>query len=151
MSVELSSDEAWAFLEAAHTGILTTLRQDGQPSCLPTWFVVLDRTIFVRARADAAKVRHLRRDHRACFLAESGMHWKELRAVMVPVQGAVVEDQDLRRTVFGELQLKYAGYRTPPGSMPARTRQFYSAERAVLQLRPCGKIISWDNGLLGVE
>ena len=40
MSVRLSDEEAWAELAAAHTGIFTTLRRDGRPVTLPTWFVV---------------------------------------------------------------------------------------------------------------
>ena len=38
MGVRLDDDEAWAELDAAHTGILTTLRRDGWPVSLPVWF-----------------------------------------------------------------------------------------------------------------
>ena len=48
MGVLLNDDEAWAELERAHTGILTTLRRDGMAVSLPTWFVALDRRV-VRA------------------------------------------------------------------------------------------------------
>ena len=40
MSVRMTSDEAWEFVAAAHTGILTTLRADGFPISLPVWFIV---------------------------------------------------------------------------------------------------------------
>ncbi|MGH9137555.1 MAG: pyridoxamine 5'-phosphate oxidase family protein [Acidimicrobiales bacterium] len=43
MGVRLTDDEAWAFLENGHIGILTSLRRDGWPVSLPVWFVVLDR------------------------------------------------------------------------------------------------------------
>ena len=41
MGVRLTSDEAWAFVEHAHTGIFTTLRRDGQPVALPVWFATV--------------------------------------------------------------------------------------------------------------
>jgi PPOX class probable F420-dependent enzyme len=151
MSVRLDEDDAWALLEAAHTGILSTLRHDGEPSCLPTWFVVLGRMIYVRARRDAAKVSHIRRDGRVCFLVEAGIHWKELRAVMVPAEAAVVEDENLRGAVIREMQEKYDAYRTPRDRMPTSTRAFYSAERTILQLRPNGRMVSWDNRRLSVD
>lgn len=151
MSVRLGEDDAWALLAAAHTGILSTLRHDGEPSCLPTWFVVLGRMIYVRARRDAAKVNHIRRDSRVCFLVEAGIHWKELRAVMVPAEAVVVGDEDLQQAVIRRLQEKYDAYRTPRDRMPTPTRAFYSAERAILQLRPSGKMVSWDNRRLGIE
>jgi PPOX class probable F420-dependent enzyme len=151
MGVTLSPDDAWALLTAAHTGILGTVRRDGEPSCLPTWFVVLDRVIYVRARAGAAKVRHILRDGRVCFLVEAGTHWKELRAVMVTAEAAVVADENVREAVIRALEQKYDQYRTPRDNLPAPTRAFYSAERVILQLRPHGKLISWDNRRLGVQ
>ena len=82
MGVRLSEDEAWAELEHAHTGILTTLRQDGRPVSLPVWFVARDRRIYVRTPAKTRKVEHVRNDPRATFLVERGEKWVELCAVM---------------------------------------------------------------------
>ncbi len=62
MSVRLTPDEAWAVLERAHTGILTTLRRDGMPISLPMWFVVLDRTICISAPSGTKKLARLRHD-----------------------------------------------------------------------------------------
>ena len=42
MSVRLDNDEVWAFVSTAHTGIFTSLRRDGFPVPVPTWFVALD-------------------------------------------------------------------------------------------------------------
>ena len=72
MSVRLSADEAWTVLEAAHTGIFTTLRRDGMPIALPVWFVAIDRTICLAAPSRTKKVARLRHDARASFLVESG-------------------------------------------------------------------------------
>ncbi|HEX4530444.1 MAG TPA: pyridoxamine 5'-phosphate oxidase family protein [Acidimicrobiia bacterium] len=55
MGVRLSEDEAWAELDAAHTGILTTLRRDGWPVSLPVWFATIGRQIYVRTRPRRAR------------------------------------------------------------------------------------------------
>jgi len=81
MSIRLSDDEAWAVIEAAHTGILTTLRTDGRPITLPVWFVVTDRTVCLTTPATSKKVRRIRRDPRASFLLESGREWRALAGV----------------------------------------------------------------------
>ena len=72
MGVRLGEEEAWAELEHAHTGILTTLRRDGRPVSLPVWFAALDRRIYVRTPAKTRKVEHVRNDPRATFLVERG-------------------------------------------------------------------------------
>ena len=38
-SVRLSEDEAWAFVDGAHTGIFCSMKRDGSPVMLPVWFV----------------------------------------------------------------------------------------------------------------
>src|SRR5213076_359974 len=45
--IRLGVDEAWATIERAHTGVLTTLRPAGVLPPLPVWFVVLDRRIYL--------------------------------------------------------------------------------------------------------
>ena len=59
MSLRLSADEAWAFLEKGHTGILTSLRRDGWPISLPVWYVALEPCSVLhtgRSRPTAARV-----------------------------------------------------------------------------------------------
>ena len=62
MGVRLSEDEAWAELDTAHTGILTTLRHDGRPVSLPV--LVRDgRAHHLRAHpGEDRKVEHVRND-----------------------------------------------------------------------------------------
>ena len=43
-SIRMSDQEIWDFVRDAHTGVLTTLKADGSPVSLPTWFALLDRT-----------------------------------------------------------------------------------------------------------
>jgi PPOX class probable F420-dependent enzyme len=148
MSLRLSLDEAWSFLERAHTGILTTLRSDGSPIALPVWFVTLDRTICVGAPAGTKKIMRVRRDPRASFLVEQGERWAELQAVHLSGRVEIVADGDVAGRVAQALDEKYQEFRTPSSSMPDDTRKLY-AQRTILRLHPEGRILSWDNRRLG--
>ena len=150
-SVRLSEDEAWAMLEASHTGILTTLRRDGRPVTLPIWFVVLDRRIYVSTRGK--KVQRARHDARASFLVEAGERWAELRPVHVDCRASVIEPSDeLVDRIRTATEAKYGAYRTRRRDMPDATREHYRASLgAVIELVPEGKLLTWDNRRLGVE
>jgi nitroimidazol reductase NimA-like FMN-containing flavoprotein (pyridoxamine 5'-phosphate oxidase superfamily) len=141
VSIRLSEDEAWAFLAAGHTGILTTLRADGSPVTLPTWFAVLDRAIYLTTPARAKKTVRARNDPRAAFLVESGTAWAELAAVHVNGRLVVVPEQE-RPAPQELLDAKYAAYRS--AALPAAARDAY-AGMTMLRLDPEGKLLTWDN------
>lgn len=145
MGVELSEDEAWAFLEDGHTGILTTLRSDGWPVSLPVWFVVMDRSVYVRTPSRSKKVSRLAKDDRVSFLVEGGTAWRELRAVVVTGRAEVVEDEDALDRVDRLLAEKYRAYRESGESLPGATRRHYSVPRTVVRIAPAEPLISWDN------
>ena len=144
MGIRLSEDEAWALLDTAHTGILTTLRADGTPVALPVWFVTDGRTICFSAPSGTKKVARVRRDPRASFLVESGLRWAELAAVHLDGDVAVVDDDVAAARIASRLDEKYAAFRTAATSMPATARQHY-ATRTLLRFVPRGRILSWDN------
>lgn len=151
LSVRIPEDEAWSFLEKSINGTLTTLRRDGRPIALPVWFVVLDSRIYVRTRGK--KLARIRHDPRCSFLAESGQRWAELRAVHIECDGAVLDhiDQELAERIAHAMADKYAAYRTSPQSMPAATRDHYAkAAECIVELRPVGKMLTWDNRRLGL-
>lgn len=144
MGVRLSEDEAWSVIEAAHTGILTTLRRDGSPIALPVWFVAFDRRVYVSTPPTSKKVSRIRHDPRASFLVESGELWEELEAVHLSCTASVIDDDDLVVRVGRTIDAKYAAVRTDPADMPATTREHY-ASRTFIELVPDGRILSWDN------
>jgi PPOX class probable F420-dependent enzyme len=144
VSIRYTPDEAWAFVEGAHTGILTTLRSDGFPVTLPVWFAVLERTVCFSTPPGTKKLARIRRDPRASFLVESGQAWTELAAVHLSGKVSVVTDEGTKSAVNDLMEAKYAAYRVPAERMPTRTQQVYS-ERVVLQLVPDGRVLSWDN------
>ncbi|MFC0529971.1 pyridoxamine 5'-phosphate oxidase family protein [Phytohabitans kaempferiae] len=144
MSIRFTPDEAWAFVERAHTGVLTTLRRDGYPVALPVWFVVVDRTVCFTTPPGSRKVARVRRDPRASFLVESGDAWAELAAVHLSGQLAEVTDEPTTALVDELFEAKYAPFRVPAERMPAAARAVYR-ERVTLRLVPDEKILSWDN------
>jgi PPOX class probable F420-dependent enzyme len=144
MSIRLTDDEAWAAMTAAHTGILTTLRADGRPITLPTWFVVVDRTVCLRTPARSKKVTRVRRDPRASFLVERGEQWSSLFGVHVSGHVETVTDEAELATVHTALDEKYRDYRQATETLPESARQLY-ANFAVLRLVPDDRILTWDN------
>jgi nitroimidazol reductase NimA-like FMN-containing flavoprotein (pyridoxamine 5'-phosphate oxidase superfamily) len=150
-TVRMTESEAWEFLERSHTGIVTTLRRDGRPVALPVWFVVLDGHIYVRTRG--RKVERARHDPRCSFLVEDGERWAQLRAVHVACRVEVIDPSpELAERIEAAIAEKYSAYRTPAREMPAATRDHYQQNMgAVLDLVPEGKLLTWDNGKLGLE
>jgi PPOX class probable F420-dependent enzyme len=144
VSVRLSPDEAWQVVEAAHTGILTTLRADGSPIALPVWIVVQDRTVCVGAPSGTKKIARVRHDPRASFLVESGQKWAELRAVHLSGNVEIITDEAEIRSIADAIDTKYRNFRTASQAMPQETQSHYG-NRTFLRLRPHGRILSWDN------
>ncbi len=144
MGIQLSDAEAWEFLARSHTGILTTLRQDGVPISLPLWFASFDGGVYFVTPARSKKVGRVRRDSRACFLVESGEAWRELKAVLMTGTVAFVEAEDLQARVLQEMDRKYAAFRPNLEKAPDATKKHYGGGSATLCFTP-KKSISWDN------
>ena len=153
MGVRLSEEEAWAELETAHTGILTSLRRDGRPVSLPVWFAALDHKIYVRTPGKTRKVEHVRNDPRATFLVERGEKWIELCAVMVYADVELLEPGDEYDAASAAITAKYAGFGMESEAMggkkvPDATKQHYAGRSAMLRLTPTGRPVTWDNSRL---
>lgn len=143
--VRMTSEEAWAFVEEAHTGIFTTLRHDGMPIALPLWFATLDHRIYIVTRGK--KVLRAERDPRCSFLVEAGERWAELRAVHLTCSASIVEpDEGLSRRIADQMATKYAAFRTAPAKMPRATKEHYAkAAGTTIELVPDERVLSWDN------
>lgn len=148
MGVRLTDDEAWAVLEASHTGILTTLQRDGWPIALPVWFVVLDRTIYVRTPSRSKKVARIRADDRVSFMVESGAAWAQLRAVVVRARARVVDDGDVVGRVAAALGRKYDGFGLSRRAVPDATRRHYGAAAVMIAVESTSPLVTWDNSNL---
>lgn len=150
MSISMSDEEAWEFLEHGHTGILTTLQQDGWPVALPVWFAVADHSIYIGTPSQTKKLKRIAHDERASFLVEQGTLWAELAAVHLPVLARVLDPEqdteEMKRAgrLFAE---KYAPFRTSPTKLPSATSKHYSSQR-IIRLDAAGPPVSWDNARL---
>jgi PPOX class probable F420-dependent enzyme len=150
MSIRLTTDEAWAVLESAHTGILTTLRRDGMPISLPVWFVVDDRTIAMMTPDGTKKIARIRHDPRASFLVDSGERWAELRAVHLTGHVEIVEDATAASQIEAAVNAKYAAFRPPAEKLPAATEAYY-AHQVFLRFVPESRILTWDNARIAMK
>jgi len=150
-SVRLSRDEAWSVIHDSHTGILTTVRRDGTPVTLPTWFVDIDRHICLSTPARAKKVARIRRNGRVSFLVESGVRWAELQAVQLTGEARLVDDPELAARIATGLDRKYEPFRTRRAAMAEATRDHYEKHgTAYIRITPDDRILSWDNSRLGL-
>lgn len=150
MGVRMSEDEAWAFLEAGHTAILTTLRRDGWPVSLPLWYVVEDRVVYAATPARSKKVARIRNDDRGCLLVERGEAWVELAAVELPVRATILDPGAEADRVNTLMESKYEEFRPSRSRMPTATKKHYSGQ-AVIRLDPAGRLLSWDNTKLRLD
>ncbi len=144
MGVRLTPEEQWAALEAAHTGIFTSLRRDGAPVALPIWFAVVDRRIYFRTPAKTKKVARIRNDDRCSFLVESGLAWKELKAVHLGGRAVLVEPGAETERAQAAMDAKYRAHRSEPKTLPAATREHYTGF-VWIRFDPEGEPITWDN------
>jgi PPOX class probable F420-dependent enzyme len=146
--VRLSREEAWRYVAAAHTGVLTSLRRDGGPVSLPVWFVASEHRLYVTGPAHTKKVARIRRDSRVAFVVESGVRWDELIGVHFTGAASIVTGDSVVDRVGRLFAEKYCAYRTPRDQMPTATRAHYESATATIEIIPDERILSWDNSRL---
>ena len=151
MSVRIDSDEAWARIAGAHTGIVTSLRRDGMPISTPMWFCVVDGAVHFRTPTQSKKATRLRHNPRIGFLVEGGERWAQLWAVHLAGRAAFVEDAPAVEAVDAALAAKYSSFKTPRPEMPDQTREHYERPFVVVRIDAEERIVSWDNARLGLE
>lgn len=147
MGVRLTADEAWDFVEDAHTGVFTTLRSDGVPVSLPVWFVVDRRRIYMQTPEKSKKIARVNRDPRASFVVESGLAWTELKAVSLTGTAEAIADEAQASRVLDLLSTKYADDGIPKTSVPEATKTHYSGP-AIICFEPDERLLTWDNAKL---
>ena len=146
MGIAMSDVVIWEMLTEAEKGIFVSLRRSGMPIALPVWFVVHERSIYLRTPAQSAKVARVTADDRVAFLVDDGRVWAELRGIHVSGTAEVVDDAQMNELVGSMLDEKYAGMRTASSQRSAATNKHY-ADRRLIRISP-DQIMSWDNRLL---
>ena len=88
------SDEIRAFLEAANPAVISTVRPDGQPVSVATWYLMDGDRILVNMDGGRKRIDYLRADPRVSLTVLGADNWY----THVSLQGRVVEwrdDEDL--------------------------------------------------------
>lgn len=146
VGIELKDDELWAYVSAAHTAVVTTLRRDGWPVALPVWFAVLDRRIYFKTFPTLMKVRRIAHDPRASFVVEDGETWTELRAITVSATAELLPEGPEADAARRALAAKYPpDIDVPVHRLPEASRAHYGAQDVIIRLTPTVRPISWDN------
>ena len=83
-------DDVRALLGKANPAVIVTLREDGHPVSVPTWYLLDGDRIFVNMDATRKRVEHLRHDPRVALSVLDEASWY----THVSVVGRVVEMTD---------------------------------------------------------
>ena len=84
------TDEVRALLEAANPAVITTLRRDGQPVSVATWYALVGERVLVNMDEGRARLEHLRHDPRVSMTVLKRGDW----STHVSLVGRVVELYD---------------------------------------------------------
>ena len=95
------------FLDGVQVAVLATLGPDGAPLAMPMWFLPDPSAIIMLSVADTQKVRNLRRDPRACVVAEEGTRG-DIRGVTIRGRAAFLEESPERRALVDRFHARYA-------------------------------------------
>lgn len=88
------SDDMRAFLETASPAVISTVRPDGQPVSVATWYLLDGDRILVNMEDSRKRIDYLRNDPRVSLTVLGADNWYD----HVSLQGRVVEwrdDEDL--------------------------------------------------------
>lgn len=94
MSATPLDDEVRELLIKPNPAVMATLRKDGSPVTVPTWYRLVDDRIHLNLDADRVRLQHIRRDPRVALSVIASEDWY----THASIQGRVVEiaeDPDL--------------------------------------------------------
>jgi len=139
-AIQMSPEEAAAFLDEQVTVTCATNGRDGFPHLMPLWYVVRDGTIWAWTYAKSQKVRNLERDARCTLQVEAGDSYDQLRGVMLKCAAAIHRDPEVVAGVGTELAARYGGggHVTPAHASNRVALQFVVKETASFDHRKLG-------------
>jgi PPOX class probable F420-dependent enzyme len=106
MSERLADPRIQEYLATKEVVLLATLRADGAPAVMPMWFLHDPEALTMISVDGLAKVASLRRDPRACVVAESGTR-NDIRSVTVHGRATFLADTPERRALAARFHAKY--------------------------------------------
>jgi len=94
------------FLAEPNPAVIATLRPDGSPHCVPTWYDWLDGEVMLNMDRSRKRLRYLRQDHRVALTIMDTTDWYSHVALIGEVTD-VHDDADLAD--IDRLALRYNG------------------------------------------
>lgn len=148
--LSMSYEDALAFLEQPHAGVLSTIGPGGFPHSVGIYYVSLMREslqLHMWVYGKSQKARNVERDPRASVLVESGDPYVDLRGVLARGRARVERDPEavfeLGQKIYERYFLPRTGIALADGPVENVRRQ--SAKRVNLVLE-VGRLTSWDHG-----
>jgi PPOX class probable F420-dependent enzyme len=142
-AIQMTPEEAAAFLEEERTVTCATNGRDGFPHLMPLWYVVRDGTIWAWTYAKSQKVRNLERDPRATLQVEAGERYDELRGLMVRADVVIHRDPETIERFLVDLAPRYAPQGVDPGIVLEGFRS-QLPKRVLLEFVERSRV-SWDH------
>jgi hypothetical protein len=149
----MTDEEVEGLLERSMTGVLTTVGADGWPHSVAMWFVPLfegdRREVLMWSYAKSQKSVNVMRDPRTAFLVEEGVHYFELRGVLVRNRVRVIDRFEDIATIGKKLHERYVSPSTgqPPDEAALQEIDRQAGKRIGMSLA-LDKIASWDHSKL---
>lgn len=104
----MTEDEAWAFLrEGSRPSVFASLRADGRPHAVPTWYAVDDDHLVFTTWHTTVKAANLRRDPRVTLVVQDPAPPYDY--VSVDGEAELIDDLPQCRSISTLLGAKYMG------------------------------------------
>ncbi len=148
--IRMTDEEYRAYIDAAHTIIITSIGKDGAPHPMPMWFGLEDDGAIVMSTfTKSQKIKNIERDPRVALLIESGAVYDQLKGVVIDGAAELVRDSEAVTDILVRVNA-----RSVDGMQDANADQIRAAvagtakKRTGIRIRP-QKIVSWDHSKLG--
>jgi PPOX class probable F420-dependent enzyme len=147
--IEMTPDEARAFLAGSKTMILCSNGREGAPHPMPMWFgIEPDGAIVMTTFTRSQKIRNLERDPRVSLLVEDGETYAELRGVVLYGEAELVPETERVVDILTTVTKRSGGI--PAGAEQAARAgiEATARKRTGIRVRP-KRVVSWDHRKLG--
>ncbi len=144
--IEMTDEEALAFLEEERIVVVATNGHDGFPHLMPLWYVLRDGRLWAWTYAKSQKARNIERDPRATLEVEAGVEYSELRGVMLRTEVRRHHDSETVTALGLEIFARYTG---AEGDEIGEMVRSQAPKRVGLEFVETGRRATWDHRKLG--
>jgi PPOX class probable F420-dependent enzyme len=147
--IQMTPEEARAFLARSKTIILCSNGANGAPHPMPMWFgIEPDGSIVMTTFTKSQKIRNLERDPRVSLLAEDGEVYAELRGVVLYGEAELVPETERVVDILVAVTERSGGLPAGAGAAARAGIEATARKRTGIRVRP-ERMVSWDHRKLG--